>query len=95
MTNPLLRRLNDLQAMTMMLSGNPPTAARSAVIDSPGCRPDARCLLDDSDTATHVQLVNPLIAERDRLGQEEGVSVMTLRVVPEGLGGDQCGGGGV
>lgn len=61
MTNPLLRRLNDLQATTLLLSGNP---AESGKIRGHrfSRQPAGRALLlDDSDSATHLQLVNPLL----------------------------------
>ena len=64
MTNPLLRRLNDLQATTLMLSGN---AADSGKIRGQRFSrlPAGRAiLLDDSDTPTYVQLVNPLVDSR-------------------------------
>jgi DNA segregation ATPase FtsK/SpoIIIE, S-DNA-T family len=61
MTNPLLRRLNDLQATTLLLSGNPAEGGKirgHRFVRQPAGR---AVLLDDSDTATHLQLVNPLI----------------------------------
>jgi DNA segregation ATPase FtsK/SpoIIIE, S-DNA-T family len=63
MTNPLLRRLNDLQATTLMLAGNP---ADSGKIRGQrfGRLPAGRAiLLGDSDSPTYVQLVNPLVGE--------------------------------
>ena len=63
MTNPLLRRLNDLQATTLMLSGNP---ADSGKIRGQrfGRLPAGRAmLLADSDEPTYLQLVNPLFSE--------------------------------
>jgi type VII secretion protein EccCa/type VII secretion protein EccCb len=60
MTNPLLRRLGDLQATTLMLSGNPADSGKirgHRFTRQPAGR---ALLLDDSDTATHLQLVNPL-----------------------------------
>ncbi|MGV0731846.1 type VII secretion protein EccCa [Mycolicibacter sinensis] len=63
MTNPLLRRLNDLQATTLMLSGNP---ADSGKIRGQrfGRLPAGRAmLLGDSDEPTYLQLVNPLFSE--------------------------------
>ncbi|WP_167098043.1 type VII secretion protein EccCa [Mycobacterium sp. DL592] len=73
MTNPLLRRLNDLQATTLLLSGNPADGAKIR-----GHRfarlPAGRALLldDDSagDTGTYVQLVNPLVAEHVSGGED-------------------------
>jgi type VII secretion protein EccCb len=63
MTNPLLRRCNDLQATTLMLAGNP---ADSGKIRGQrfGRLPAGRAiLLGDSDSPTYVQLVNPLVGE--------------------------------
>jgi type VII secretion protein EccCb len=63
MTSPLLRRFNDLQATTLMLSGNP---ADSGKIRGQrfGRLPAGRAiLLDDSDSPMYVQLVNPLADE--------------------------------
>lgn len=63
MTNPLLRRLNDLQATTVMLSGNP---ADSGKIRGQrfGRLPAGRAmLLGDSDEPTYLQLVNPLFSQ--------------------------------
>lgn len=63
MTNPLLRRLNDLQATTLMLSGNP---ADSGKIRGHrfGRLPAGRAmLLGDTDEPTYLQLVNPLFSE--------------------------------
>ena len=60
MTNSLLRRFSDLQATALMLSGN---AADSGKIRGQrfGRLPAGRAiLLDDSDSPTYVQLVNPL-----------------------------------
>ncbi|HEU4359883.1 MAG TPA: type VII secretion protein EccCb, partial [Mycobacterium sp.] len=61
MTNPLLRRLNDLQATTLLMSGNP---ADSGKIRGQrfGRLPAGRAiLLGDSDSPTYLQLVNPLV----------------------------------
>jgi DNA segregation ATPase FtsK/SpoIIIE, S-DNA-T family len=63
MTSPLLRRFNDLQATTLMLSGN---RADSGKIRGQRFErlPSGRgILLGDSDTPTYVQLVNPLVDE--------------------------------
>ena len=60
MTNSLLRRFSDLQATALMLSGN---RADSGKIRGQrfGRLPAGRAiLLDDSDSPTYVQLVNPL-----------------------------------
>jgi S-DNA-T family DNA segregation ATPase FtsK/SpoIIIE len=63
MTSPLLRRFNDLQATTLMLSGNPADGGkiRGQRFDR---LPSGRgILLGDTDTPTYVQLVNPLVDE--------------------------------
>ena len=63
MTNPLLRRLNDLQATTLMLSGNP---ADSGKVRGQrfGRLPAGRAmLLGDADEPTYLQLVNPTFSE--------------------------------
>ncbi|HYB37328.1 MAG TPA: type VII secretion protein EccCa [Mycobacterium sp.] len=63
MTNPLLRRLNDLQATTLMLSGNPQDGGKIRG-QRFGRLPAGRAvLLGDSDSPTYVQLVNPLVSE--------------------------------
>ncbi|GFG63653.1 type VII secretion protein EccC [Mycobacterium kubicae] len=71
MTSPLLRRLNDLQATTLMLSGNP---ADSGKIRGQrfGRLPAGRgILLGDSDSPTYVQLVNPLVGEAASFGDTQ------------------------
>lgn len=63
MTSPLLRRLNDLQATTLMLAGNPADGGKIRG-QRFGRLPAGRAiLLDDSDSPTYVQLVNPLVGE--------------------------------
>ena len=63
MTNPLLRRFNDLQATTLMLAGNPQDSGKIRG-QRFGRLPAGRAiLLGDSDTPTYVQLVNPLVGE--------------------------------
>ncbi len=63
MTSPLLRRFNDLQATTLMLSGNPQDSGKIRG-QRFGRLPAGRAiLLGDSDTPTYVQLVNPLVGE--------------------------------
>ena len=98
MTSPLLRRFNDLQATTLMLSGNPPTAARFAVNDSTGCLPAGQFCWP---TATPRRTCSWSIRWSTRVwplmaGEvpTKGVVVMTLRVVPEGLAVGQRRGGG-
>ncbi len=70
MTNPLLRRLNDLQAVTLMLSGNPADGGKIRGHRFARMNPGRALLLDDSDSATYLQLVNPLVAERSAQGRE-------------------------
>jgi type VII secretion protein EccCa/type VII secretion protein EccCb len=68
MTNPLLRRLNDLQASTLLLSGNPAEGGKirgHRFTRKPAGR---AVLLDDSDSATHLQLVNPLVGSEIERG---------------------------
>ncbi len=63
MTSPLLRRLNDLQATTLMLSGNPADGGKIRG-QRFGRLPAGRAiLLGDSDSPTYVQLINPLVDE--------------------------------
>ncbi|TGD84445.1 type VII secretion protein EccCa [Mycolicibacterium sp. CH28] len=64
MTNPLLRRLNDLQATTLMLSGNPQDSAKVRGHRFTRLVPGRGLLLDDTDTPMHLQLVDPLIGSR-------------------------------
>lgn len=60
MTAPLLRRLNDLQARTLMLSGNPADSGKIRGHRFSRLPVGRGMLLDDGDTPTFVQLVNPL-----------------------------------
>ncbi len=63
MTSPLLRRLNDLQATTLMLSGNPADGGKVRG-QRFGRLPAGRAIMvGDSDSPTYVQLVNPLVDE--------------------------------
>jgi DNA segregation ATPase FtsK/SpoIIIE, S-DNA-T family len=72
MTSPLLRRLNDLQATTLMLSGNPQDSGKIRG-QRFGRLPAGRAiLLGDSDSPTYVQLVNPLVGESVIGGTDEG-----------------------
>jgi S-DNA-T family DNA segregation ATPase FtsK/SpoIIIE len=57
MTNPLLRRLNDLQATTVMLSGNPADSARIRGHRFARAAAGRAMLFDDGDQPTHLQLV--------------------------------------
>ena len=72
MTSPLLRRFNDLQATTLMLSGNPHDGGKIRG-QRFGRLPAGRAiLLGDSDSPTYVQLVNPLVGESVSGGADEG-----------------------
>ena len=62
MTAPLLRRLNDLQATTIMLSGNPQDSGKIRGHRFNRLPAGRAMLLDDSDTPTYLQLVNPPVA---------------------------------
>lgn len=62
MTAPLLRRLNELQATTLMLSGNPQDSGKIRGHRFSRLPVGRAMLLDERDTATFVQLVNPLAA---------------------------------
>jgi len=63
MTSPLLRRFNDLQATTLMLSGNPLDGGKIRGQRFDRLPAGRAILLTDSDNPTYVQLVNPLIEE--------------------------------
>ncbi|HJT90375.1 MAG TPA: type VII secretion protein EccC, partial [Mycobacterium sp.] len=62
MTAPLLRRLNELQATTIMLSGNPQDSGKIRGHRFSRLPAGRAMMLDDRDTPTFVQLVNPLVA---------------------------------
>jgi ESX secretion system protein EccC len=62
MTAPLLRRLNDLQATTLMLSGNTQDGGKIRGHRFSRLPAGRAMLLDDSSVPTFVQLVNPLAA---------------------------------
>ena len=70
MTAPLLRRLNDLQATTIMLSGNPHDSGKIRGHRFSRLPAGRGILLTDTDTPTFVQLVNPLVAEHASHGKE-------------------------
>lgn len=63
MTAPLLRRLNELQATTVMLSGNPQDSGRIRGHRFNRLPAGRAMVLGDSDEATYVQLINPLVAD--------------------------------
>jgi DNA segregation ATPase FtsK/SpoIIIE, S-DNA-T family len=70
MTAPLLRRLNDLQAGTIMLSGNPHDSGKIRGHRFSRLPAGRAMLLTDTDTPTFIQLVNPLVAEHASHGKE-------------------------
>ena len=59
MTNTLLRRMTDLQATTLMLSGNPQDGGKIRGHRFTRLPAGRGLLLDDTDTATQLQLVQP------------------------------------
>ena len=63
MTAPLLRRLNDLQATTVMLSGSPADGGKLRGMRFSRLPAGRAMLLGDSEEPTYVQLVNPLVPE--------------------------------
>lgn len=63
MTAPLLRRLNDLQATALTLSGNPQDSGKLRGHRFSRLPAGRAMLLGDTDTPTFLQLVNPLVAE--------------------------------
>ncbi|MGV0790649.1 type VII secretion protein EccCa [Mycolicibacterium sp. XJ1819] len=63
MTAPLLRRLNELQATTLMLSGNPQDSGKIRGQRFRRLPAGRAMLLDDGDAPTFVQLVNPFADE--------------------------------
>ncbi len=95
MTSPLLRRFNDLQATTLMLSGNPADGGKirgqrfdrlpAGRGNSAGRQrhPDVRAV---GQSARRRECGLSMVGESQRSGSsEKGLCVMTLRVVPEGL----------
>ncbi|TDO10041.1 type VII secretion protein EccCa/type VII secretion protein EccCb [Mycobacterium sp. BK086] len=59
MTNPLLRRMSDLQSTVVMLSGNPADGAKIRGHRFTRLPVGRGLLLGDSDVVDHIQLVNP------------------------------------
>jgi hypothetical protein len=57
----LLRRFNDLQATTLLLSGNPADGGKVRGQRFDRLPAGRGILLTDTDTPTYVQLVNPLV----------------------------------
>ncbi|MFV0494594.1 type VII secretion protein EccCa [Mycobacterium sp.] len=74
MTNPLLRRFNDLQATTLMLAGNPQDSGKIRGQRFRRLPAGRGILLTDSDAPTYLQLINPMVGEGAILGdtQEKG-----------------------
>ncbi|BDE11950.1 MULTISPECIES: type VII secretion protein EccCa [Mycobacterium] len=74
MTNPLLRRFNDLQATTLMLAGNPQDSGKIRGQRFSRLPAGRAVLLSDSDDPTYLQLVNPLVGAASIIGdtQQEG-----------------------
>ncbi|MCG5432075.1 type VII secretion protein EccCa [Mycobacterium sp. MYCO198283] len=70
LTNPLLRRLNDLQATTLLLSGNPQDSAKVRGVRFSRLPAGRAVLLDERDEPSYVQLVNPLVAEHSSQGKD-------------------------
>lgn len=70
MTAPLLRRLNDLQATTIMLSGNPQDGGKLRGQRFRRLPPGRAMLLDGGDAPTFVQLADPLVPEGAAHGEE-------------------------
>jgi type VII secretion protein EccCa/type VII secretion protein EccCb len=71
MTSPLLRRFNDLQATTLMLSGNPQDSGKIRGQRFARLPAGRAILLGDSDIPTYVQLVNPLVGEAAMFGDTQ------------------------
>ncbi|MEY8018391.1 type VII secretion protein EccCa [Mycobacterium servetii] len=69
MTNPLLRRFNDLQATTLMLAGNPQDGGKIRGQRFARLPAGRAILLGDSEAATYVQLVNPLASASAMAGE--------------------------
>jgi DNA segregation ATPase FtsK/SpoIIIE, S-DNA-T family len=63
MTAPLLRRMNELQAGTLMLSGNPQDSGKIRGHRFTRLPAGRAMLLDDGDAPTFLQLVNPFADE--------------------------------
>jgi DNA segregation ATPase FtsK/SpoIIIE, S-DNA-T family len=71
MTSPLLRRLNDLQAATIMLSGNPADSGKIRGQRFQRLPPGRAMLLDHDPIPAYIQLVNPLVGEHAGHGKEQ------------------------
>ncbi|MCV7192235.1 type VII secretion protein EccCa [Mycolicibacterium brumae] len=79
MTSPLLRRLNDLQATTLMLSGNPVDAGKIRGHKFAKMPAGRAMLLDHADAPTHLQLVNPMFG----MGADSGSHTRSSRNIDE------------
>lgn len=64
MTNPLLRRLNELQSVILMLSGSPTDGGKIRGHRFMRLPPGRAMLLTDNDVPAFLQLLNPLVADR-------------------------------
>lgn len=64
MTNPLLRRLNELQSTVLMLSGSPTDGGKIRGHRFMRLPPGRGMLLTDNDVPAFLQIVNPLVASR-------------------------------
>lgn len=71
MTSQLLRRFNDLQATTLMLSGNPADSGKIRGQRFERLPAGRAMLLGDSESPTYVQLVNPLVGAAATLGENQ------------------------
>lgn len=71
MTSQLLRRFNDLQATTVMLSGNPADSGKIRGQRFDRLPPGRAVLLSDSESPTYLQLINPLVGEVATLGETQ------------------------
>ncbi|KZS82180.1 type VII secretion protein EccC [Mycobacterium persicum] len=71
MTSPLLRRFNDLQATTVMLSGNPADSGKIRGQRFDRMPAGRGVLLSDSESPTYMQLVNPLVGEAATFGETQ------------------------
>jgi len=70
MTNPLLRRLNELQSGILMLSGSPTDGGKTRGHRFMRLPPGRAMLLTDNDVPTFLQLINPLQVGRTVHGKE-------------------------
>ncbi|KAA1251964.1 type VII secretion protein EccCa [Mycobacterium simiae] len=71
MTSPLLRRFNDLQATTLMLSGNPADSGKIRGQRFERLPAGRAMLLGDSESPTYVQLVNSVVGMVAAFGETQ------------------------